>query len=156
MAYPGPLGRNQVAAVSLGMHCYAITAEADGEAAACAATCFPNAVAIDRVEDLHAVDLVPFLERRSIRGIVAGGGSPCQGNSALNVGRQGLQDERSLQPQELFRLRAELEALRQCDKLELLFLLENVASMPDEVCRQYTLWMQADPVFSDSASCGWC
>ena len=55
-----------------------------------------------------------------------------------------------------YRLRAELEALPQCDKLELLFLLENVANMPDEVCQQYTLWMQADPVFSDSASCGWC
>ncbi len=145
-----------VAAISVGMHCYAITAESDPGAAACSVACFPNAVVVEHVEDIHATDLVPFLERRAIRGIVAGGGSPCQGNSSLNNDRQGLQDERSLQPMELFRIRAELEALPQCKHLELVFFLENVASMPKEVRLQYSMWMQSEPVFSDAATCGWC
>lgn len=125
------IGGLLVAALSIGMHCYAVTAESDPSAAACVAECFPNAVAVSQVAEVHGKALVPFLKRRNIRGILAGGGSPCQGNSALNSGRKGLQDERSCEPIELFRLRAELEALPEAADLELVFLLENVAP----VCR---------------------
>ncbi len=149
------LGGLLVAALSLGMHCYAVTAESNPTAARCAADCFPNAVAVSQVAEVTAQELVPFLRRRSIRGILAGGGSPCQGNSAPNGGRKGLQDERSCEPIELFRLRNELEALPECQELELIFLLENVASMPREVANQYNMWMQCEPVFSDAAACGW-
>lgn len=149
------IGGLLVAALSLGMHCYAVTAESDSSAAACVAECFPNAVAVSQVAEVHGKALVPFLKRRNIRGILAGGGSPCQGNSALNSGRKGLQDERSCEPIELFRLRAELEALPEAADLELVFLLENVASMPDDVSKQYSMWMHGEPVLSNAAACGW-
>ena len=97
----------------------------------------------------------PFLQRRQVRGIILGGGSPCQGNSILNTGRKGLADTRSQQPQELVRIRQELQDLPECATLEIVTFLENVASMPREVMDQYTAWMGFPPILIDAGACGW-
>ena len=86
-----------------------MAAEMDEEAAHCTQAVMPQVVPVRRVEDLRAVDFIPMLVRRSFRGVLLGGGSPCQGNSALNRRRKGLADTRSQQPLELQRLVSEFE-----------------------------------------------
>ena len=144
-----------IALLQMGMHFYGLSAEMDAHARAVASSNMPALVHCDRVETLRAVDLVPFLRRRRVRGIVLGGGSPCQGNSSLNKRRLGLADERSCQPLVLVELRAEIEALPEAEGLEIVSLLENVQSMPQEVCSQYSSWLGGDPVAIRSGSCGW-
>ena len=95
------------------------------------------------------------IRRRRPRGILMGGGSPCQGNSAFNKDRMGLHDERSLQPIHLCKLRDEVAAHPECSHLLVLALLENVASMPSEVLVQYNQWLGASPIMIDAAPCGW-
>ena len=101
----------------MGMHFYGLSAEMDSQARAVASSNMPALVHCDRVETLRAADLVPFLRRRRVRGILLGGGSPCQGNSILNKRRLGLDDERSCQPLLLVELRAEIEALPEAEGL---------------------------------------
>ena len=108
-----------VAMLALGMSFYGAAAEMDLEAAACARTAMPQLVHYDRVEDVSAKHFQGLLARRRPRAVILGGGSPCQGNSVLNKSRRGLSDDRSLQPAQLKRLKAEFE--------------ENVASMPADV-----------------------
>ena len=144
-----------IALLQMGMHFYGLSAEMDAQARAVASSNMPALVHCDRVETLRAADLVPFLRRRRVRGILLGGGSPCQGNSILNKRRLGLDDERSCQPLLLVELRAEIEALPEAEGLEILSLLENVQSMPKEVCSQYSSWLGGDPVAIRSGSCGW-
>ena len=115
----------------------------------------PNVIHVPRVESLRAAALRPFLRRRQIRGIIMGGGSPCQGNSSLNLGRQGLGDIRSQQPMVMIQLRDEIKALPEASSLELVSFLENVGSMPREVESQYSSWMGGTPVRIDASLCGW-
>ena len=103
----------------------------------------PDLVHISRVEDIQVDALLPWIRRRKPRGILLGGGSPCQGNSSLNLSRQGLDDPRSWQPQHLCRLRDELAAHPECSEIELVTFLENVASMPSQVLEQYSSWIKA-------------
>ena len=126
-------------------------------AAGVAQSLFPNLVAIEDVADVCGQLFIPFLRRRrdTIRGIILGGGSPCQGNSALNSNRQGLSDIRSQQPCHLHRLRQELGALPECAGLEFVDFLENVSSMPAEVQTAYNEWMGSSPILVDAACCGW-
>ena len=144
-----------IALLALGVHIYAISAESDPVASAAAQAAMPNLVHIDSVEELKGADLRQFLQRRQVRGIILGGGSPCQGNSSLNRGRQGLNDPRSQQPSQLRRLREEILALPEARTCEVITFLENVASMPQSVCEQYSTWLGAQPVLSDAAGCGW-
>ena len=111
--------------------------------------------AVAAVETVTGAMFRPFLQRRQVRGIILGGGSPCQGNSILNTGRKGLADTRSQQPQELVRIRQELQDLPECATLEIVTFLENVASMPREVMDQYTAWMGFPPILIDAGACGW-
>ena len=141
--------------LQLGVHFYAVAAEQDATAAGVARANMPNIIHVARVEDLSANLVVPFLRRRSCRGIILGGGSPCQGNSSLNADRRGLQDPRSLQAYHVARLADELAALPEMQGLQLLKLLENVASMPGSVKTQYNEWLQGLPVEVDAATCGW-
>ena len=141
--------------LQLGVHFYAVAAEFDAEAVSVSRSNMPNIVHVDRVEDLSAKLFVPFLRRRHCRGIILGGGSPCQGNSSLNADRQGLEDPRSQQAYHIARLRQELEALPEAQELQIVSFLENVASMPPKVQSQYSAWLQADPVLVDAATCGW-
>ena len=93
------------------------------------------------MEDLKAEDFVPMLVRRAFWGVLLGGGSPCQGNSALNRRRRGLDDMRSQQPLELQRLVYEFEQLPACQGMEIVAFLENVASMPNQVQQAYEAWL---------------
>ena len=141
--------------LQLGWHFYCAAAEMDPVAAQVAQHNTPNIVHVDLVEHLHASDFAPFLARRNIRGVLIGGGSPCQGNSSLNLGRRHLDDPRSCQPAELCRLRAEFQSLPECQGLEIVVFLENVASMAPQVQSQYDEWMKGQAICIDAASCGW-
>ena len=144
-----------IALLQLGLHFYGIAAECDPQARQVACNNMPSLVHCEKVEELRVSDLVPVLRRRKFRGILMGGGSPCQGNSALNKQRKGLEDDRSCQPELLAALRRELEDLPEAEGLEIVSFLENVQSMPADVRSQYSTWMGGDPVAICSGSCGW-
>lgn len=144
-----------IALLQSGLHFYGVAAECDGIAAGVAQSNMPNLVHVQSVEELRADFFVPFLQRHRPRGVIMGGGSPCQGNSSLNSSRQGLADQRSRQPTELARLRDEFAALPDMQGVELVVFLENVASMPKAVRSAYSDWMQGEPVLIDSGCCGW-
>ena len=137
------------------MHFYAVAAECDGDARCVAHHNMPNIVHVDRVEALTAQACQPFLQRRNVRGVLMGGGSPCQGNSSLNMSRKGLEDPRSRQPLELRRLRDEFLALPEMADRELVTFLANVGSMPRDVQASYTEWLGGEPILIDAATCGW-
>ena len=144
-----------IALLSLGVHFYALAADTDPVCRACAQESMPQIVHVDAVEHVQARVLRAILRRRRFRGIIVGGGSPCQGNSSLNSARAGLGDQRSLQPSLLARLVRDLEAEELCQDLQVVAFLENVASMPPDVCAQYDTWMRSSPVQVNAASCGW-
>lgn len=141
--------------LQMGVHFYAVAAELDEEAAQVATSNMPSILHVPSVECLTGRMFQPFLRRRPCRGIILGGGSPCQGNSLLNKDRLGLDDPRSCQPQELQRLRDELRALPETQTLDIVLFLENVASMPKSVRQQYDEWLECPPVLSDAVWCGW-
>ena len=144
-----------ISLLSMGVHFYALAAETDPACRTCAQETMPNIVHVDAVEHIQARDLRAMLKRRQFRGIIVGGGSPCQGNSVLNLGRGGLADQRSLQPSLLARLVQDLETEEMCQGLSIVAFLENVASMPREVRLQYNQWLRSEPVIINAASCGW-
>ena len=144
-----------IALLSMGVHFYALAAESDEACRACAHQAMPHIVHIDAVENIQVRDLKPMLMRRRFRGIILGGGSPCQGNSILNASRGGLVDPRSQQPALLAQLETELASEPLCEGLELVTFLENVASMPPSVRTQYDKWMHSSPVLINAGSCGW-
>ena len=144
-----------LAMLATGINFYGAAAELDATARACAAESMPNLYHYTRVEDVAASHFRGLLARRKPRAVILGGGSPCQGNSALNKNRQGLLDARSLQPSELRRLIYEFRQLPEMDGVDLILFLENVASMPKEVLRTYSQWLQASPVMIDAATMGW-
>lgn len=144
-----------LAMLCLGVHCYALAAECNPTARACAAQVMPQIVHVDAVEKIQVRDLREFLRRRKVRGILVGGGSPCQANSSLNAGRRGLGDLRSLQPQLLARLVEDLSNEPLCQGLEIVAFLENVHSMPPPVLMQYCKWMKSNPISVNAASCSW-
>ena len=105
----------------------------------------PQLVHYDRVEDVSAKHFQGLLARRRPRAVILGGGSPCQGNSVLNKSRRGLSDDRSLQPAQLKRLKAEFEELPEMQDVVLILFLENVASMPADVLSVYCQWLDSMP-----------
>eukprot|EP00435_Cladocopium_sp_Y103_P012119 s317_g3.t1 len=117
-----------IACLSLGVHFFAVSAESDPEARACASQAMPNIVHLDAVEKLQVRDLRAFFQRRSLQRILIGGGSPCQGNSVLNLARQGLSDLRSQQPKLLAQLVEELTNDPALSHVEVVSFLENVGS----------------------------
>ena len=89
--------------------------------------------------------------------MIAGGGSPCQPNTSLNMGRRGLHDERALQPFELVRIIADIRDLPEVkeQRLPVLGWLENTASSPPEVVSAYSEALHAIPLEMDAADYGW-
>ena len=144
-----------LALLQCGFHFFAIAAEMDPVAANLCASNMPNVIHVPRVESITAAPLRPFLRRRQICGILMGGGSPCQGNSSLNLGRRGMDDSRSQQPLVMVKLREDIRALPEARSLEVVSFLENVGSMPDSVETTYSDWMEGRPVLIDAAGCGW-
>ena len=149
------MGGLPITLLSMGCHFYALAAESDPVARKACTSAMPNIVHVEDVKHVFAKDLVAFIKRRQPRAILLGGGSPCQGNSSLNLSRRGLRDERSLQPLELCRIRDELVALPECAGIPILTFLENVKSMPASVLAQYVTWMGFPPVHIDAIDCGW-
>ena len=136
------------------LHCSAVAGK-DIQARSCAQAVMPSVVHAADVEQVTVDLLLPFLAKREIRGIIVGGGSPCQGNSFLNRHRQGLSDKRSLQPALLVSLVQSLRNHAATKELDVFAFLENVAAAPSEVLARCTEWMQVPPILIDGASCGW-
>ena len=97
--------------LALGLRVFAVSVEQDPEAAERAAHSFPNLVTMQYVEDFRGYMLRDILRRRTVEGVIVGGGSPCQGNFSLNRHRRGLRDVRSHQPSELARIVQEIQEL---------------------------------------------
>eukprot|EP00435_Cladocopium_sp_Y103_P000858 s5581_g1.t1 len=144
-----------IALLQMGLHFYGIAAECDAIAAEVSHKNMPHLVHVPHVEDLTAAQFVPLLQRRQFRGVIMGGGSPCQGNTSLNLQRKGLRDPRSRQPLQLQRLQSEFEALPEMQDVELVVFLENVGSMSAGVRQEYSAWLGAEPILIEAARCGW-
>ena len=140
-----------IALLSLGVRCIAVACEWNAEARCVAHMNFPNVVHMALVEDFKGEFLRPLLKRREVAGVLVGGGSPCQGNSALNEKRRGLDDSRSHQPIELQRVADEIEALPEVKdrSIRVFRWLENVASAPEDVVDFYSSLL----AFPDGKKC---
>ncbi|CAE6920920.1 aspC [Symbiodinium sp. CCMP2592] len=143
------------ACMSLGLRVYAISVEQDHLAAERTARSFPNVISLQFVEDFRGSMIRGFLKRRSVEGVIVGGGSPCQGNSSLNRHRRGLGDSRSCQPEELARIYNEIMSLDEVHGLKVRTFLENVASSPRAVVRYYNQLMETKPLLVRAAQFGW-
>ena len=147
------IGGLAFAALSLGLRCIILAAEIDPAIREAKARFFPNLVEIEKVEHIHVDMLTKVLRRRQFSAILAGGGSPCQGNSSLNSHRRGLGDHRSRQPEVLQQFAA---SVRQAHpEVPFFCLLENVASSPPSVISHYSRLMGACPVEVDAAQWGY-
>ena len=82
------------------------------------------------------------------RGIIVGGGTPCQPLSKLNRSRQCLRDPRAQAPAFLRDLVRALRAHPQLAEIEVILFLENVASMDSQARDQFSAWAGAPPVSS--------
>ena len=95
------IGGLPLALLALGVRCIVLSAESDPELRQAKRSIFPNIVEIEDVAMVTGKMLHKVISRRSFAAIVIGGGSPCQGNSSLNIHRRGLEDPRSQQPRHL-------------------------------------------------------
>ena len=152
MEFWAGLGGLAFAALALGLRCVVLAAEMDSELREAKARYMPNAVTIEFVEDLHPAMLDKLVARREVAAVLVGGGSPCQGNSALNSRRRGLRDQRSLQPEVLSNFVKDLKQAHA--DLPVFTLLENVGSCTSDVVSFYTGLMGGRPLEVDAAQWG--
>ena len=103
-----------------GIACLRVAIEQDPAAVERTSQSFPNVISMQFVEDFRGEVLTDFLRRRTVKGVIIGGGSPCQGNSALNPHRRGLDDVRSHQPSQLVRIAEEVAELQEARGLRIL------------------------------------
>ena len=147
------IGGLLLALLALGVRCVAVSAELDADLRQAKQAAFANLVVVSDVAELSPEMLAKVMGRRTFAAILVGGGSPCQGNSSLNLGRKGLGDERSWQPLHLQRL---VEGIREAHPGTPIYnFLENVASAPPEVIQKYTAIVGGGPVRIDAAEWGW-
>ena len=142
-----------IALLTMGVKFYVLAAESNPDVVSMADAAIDQMVHVRAVEMIDAEMVRGIIERRSIRCILVGGGSPCQGNTFLNRKRKGLGDPRSQQPRELIRIRDELRAAY--PKVPVLTFLENVASSPEQVKQEYSHLMGVKPVAINAAIFGW-
>ena len=81
--------------LALGMQVIAVAAE-NAEVREVCHRNTPNVVHVADVGHIRGRDLVPVIKRRKFTVILIGGGSPCQGNSELNMQRKGVKDPRTI------------------------------------------------------------
>ena len=141
------------ALLSLGVRVYCIAAEMDDEVARFTERNFSQVVRVKYVEEISADMLDGFMQKREVKAILIGGGSPCQGNTPLTRRRRGLDDPRTLQPVQLARIRDEVRG-RFPSALVLTY-LENVASMPMPVEKEYNEIMGSNAILCDAGDFGW-
>ena len=151
------IGGLLVALLALGVRCIAVSAEQDATILPSVQQHFPHVVHTETVESLKGEDFLPVLRRREFSAILLGGGSPCQGNSSLNLGRRGWQDTRSQQPLHLARLQKELREVLKANRMAIpvLSFLENVASTQKDVIAKYTDLVKGPPIVIDAEMWGW-
>ena len=142
-----------IALLSLGVKFYVLAAESNPDVVKMADAAIDQMVHVSAVESVNAAMVHGLITRRNIQAIIVGGGSPCQGNTSLNKGRKGLADERSQQPNELVRIKTELVAAY--PNIPVLTFLENVASSPSEVKKEYDHLMGVTPIFINAGIFGW-
>ena len=142
-----------IAMLSLGIKLYVLAAESNPDVVKMAEASIDQIVHVPAVELVNAKMIEGIMKRRTIQAIVVGGGSPCQGNTFLNKGRKGLRDPRSQQPNELVRIKTELRAAY--PNIPVLTFLENVASSPSEVKKEYDHLMGVTPIFINAGIFGW-
>ena len=142
-----------IALLAMGVKIYVLAAESNPDVVKMADAAIDQMVHVGAVELINAQMVRGIMERRAIHCILVGGGSPCQGNTFLNRKRKGLDDPRSLQPNQLIRIRDELrEAF---PRTPVLTFLENVASSPRSVKEEYDRLMGVQPVAINAAIFGW-
>ena len=144
-----------IAALTAGLHFYAIAAESDPVARQVAQAVMPSIVPVSDVHMIQVDILLPFVQKRSPRGIIVGGGTPCQPLSTLNRSRQGLRDPRAQAPAFLHDLVRDLRAHPKLTGIEVILFLENVASMDHKARDQFSHWAGSPPVCIRAADCGW-
>ena len=146
-----------IALLALGIRVVAVAAESSPQAVQVARANFPNLIHIEWVESVTADVLRPLLARRKVSVILAGGGSPCQGNSVLNKKRKNLDDPRSQQPLQLARIYEEICAMPEVveAEIEVLGWLEMVASATPVTKDQYSSWLGAERVRIEAKWFGW-
>ena len=96
-----------------------------------------------------------ILQRRDFSGILVGGGSPCQGNTSLNVHRGGLSDHRTLLARHIPRIAEEIRARPGAAGVPVFEWLENVYSAPQSVRSHYNDLMRTWPILIDAAIWGY-
>ena len=106
-------GGTALALFLLGAQFILCSADTDEDSMMCLCHNFPSAVHVGDVKRVKGYHFAPVHRKRQFAAIIVGGGSPCQGNSWLNPGRQGLKDPRSQLAFEIFRI---VRRLRACQK----------------------------------------
>ena len=142
-----------IALLTLGVKFYVLAADSNPDVVQMADAAIDQMVHVCKVELINAKMVQGIMERRAIHCILIGGGSPCQGNTFLNKKRKGLEDPRSLQPNELIRIRDELRSTY--PKTPVLTFLENVASSPKTVKEEYDSLMGVKPIAINASKFGW-
>ena len=147
------IGGLTLAVMALGMRAIVVSAECDPDLTEAKGRLFPNIIQTTDVANITGKMFKEVMARRSFTAVLLGGGSPCQGNTSLNLHRKGLDDPRSQQPVHLKRIRDELRMLYPATPV--FSFLENVASSPPPVVSAYTQLVEGAPVEVDAAIWGW-
>ena len=142
-----------IALLTMGVKIYVLAAESNPDVVKMADAAIDQMVHVGAVESVNAQMVHSIMQRRAIQAILVGGGSPCQGNTLLNRRRKGLDDPRSLQPNQLTRIRDELRSAY--PDTPVLTFLENVASSPKTVKEEYDRLIGVHPVAINPSIFGW-
>ena len=124
-----------MALLSIGVRVHVLAAESDPLARAVTTKNIDQVTFVDYVEDIAPDLFGKILDKRGIKAVLVGGGSPCQANTSLNRQRCKT-DMRSMQPQEISRIAQDMKAAYPA--IPVLTFLENVASMPAATADAYT------------------
>ena len=109
---------------------------------------FPEVIHTVDVGKVRAAWFQPLLQKRDIKAIIVGGGSPCQGNSSLNRRRRHLLDPRSRQPEFLAKLAKDLKELPEVvnGMIPVLVWLEMVGSARAATLNHYANILEANMI----------
>ena len=150
-------GGTVLALLSMGAQVIAVSAECDPEVGAIAHLSMPNTVQVDDVSKIGGVDLLAVIKRRAISVVLIGGGAPCQGNSALNMHRQGTSDPRTVGAAHVARIERELRAAAEKMNVALPPVgtwIENVASAQRSVIDFYSDIIGGGPILINADQFG--
>ena len=144
-----------IAALSAGLHFWALAVESDEQACKAARAVMPSIVHVSRISDLDVEVLLPFLRRRQPRGILIGTGASSQTPYASNTGGPDQDDFPVRFPEWVRGFAASLRDHAECCHLEVLVLGESFLDGEDHTCAQVSEWMDAQPIVVQAADCGW-